>query len=691
MPTVPCSIFRIDTTIYELVDAQARDELQEKQHVLTPGKNISITDDAQTGETVIDCDIESAADVPYDGTSSGLASENVQAAIDELKSDFDNLPAAFVYKGSSSLIPDINDVQEGWVYNITSSFTTTEDFVEGPGITYSGGNNIVCVETQPNVYKWDVMMAASDKVSVVTLMPENPANYTTVVYVGPTTALYKNNCIYTYVTADSAWHLVGGAGIQVDEIPVGTALTVGDIVQYVGPSTAVYENGYFYKCIEETAHGTTTYSWERIDTQPRIETETMPAPSAALLGVVKLYIGEDTADYKKGYIYKCENVDVAGIVPTTDVHPDGYLFGFANSTPIGVTEVDNIGFKSDTPEVGDDIYEIDSLNQATVSTRLSVVSFDATNGVTIYDSVTDTNYLYPRDSGIDDYFASAQTKVYYVDDEGTVYDGGFTGSSNPTTMGLYEDGYTQTPAWVNLSGVSIATTQNAGIVKPDGTTILIDPDGTIHGAQQLTFDEEDFELDDENEVHLTPAQRTFTGTVDDWEGLTDEEKERYVIVNLINDTTSSDGTLVGEIKVWGGSTAPNERYHICDGTALSRTEYAKLFSVIGINFGAGNGTTTFNIPDLRECTIKGVGVTDRSVGNHVKTGGLALGEFIDDRVQEHTHTYSKASTAGQNGTGIPVLVGLSTSSPVATGSNTGRLGATTEVKAVGVNYIIKIK
>jgi hypothetical protein len=43
----------------------------------------------------------------------------------------------------------------------------------------------------------------------------------------------------------------------------------------------------------------------------------------------------------------------------------------------------------------------------------------------------------------------------------------------------------------------------------------------------------------------------------------------------------------------------------CDGSAISRTTYADLFSLIGTSFGNGNGTTTFNIPDLRGFFIKG--------------------------------------------------------------------------------------
>lgn len=54
---------------------------------------------------------------------------------------------------------------------------------------------------------------------------------------------------------------------------------------------------------------------------------------------------------------------------------------------------------------------------------------------------------------------------------------------------------------------------------------------------------------------------------------------------------------VGSILPYGGSTAP-EGFLICNGGAISRTKYADLFAVIGTSYGAGDGSTTFNLPNL---------------------------------------------------------------------------------------------
>lgn len=57
------------------------------------------------------------------------------------------------------------------------------------------------------------------------------------------------------------------------------------------------------------------------------------------------------------------------------------------------------------------------------------------------------------------------------------------------------------------------------------------------------------------------------------------------------------GDLTGIILPFAGTTIPNG-YLACNGAAVSRTTYATLFAVIGTTYGAGNGSTTFNLPNL---------------------------------------------------------------------------------------------
>ena len=100
--------------------------------------------------------------------------------------------------------------------------------------------------------------------------------------------------------------------------------------------------------------------------------------------------------------------------------------------------------------------------------------------------------------------------------------------------------------------------------------------------------------------------KSFIGTQAQWDALSASEKEAYdgKIVNIIGDSDSSDSSLslyadtpIGTIAKYGGTTAP-DGWLLCNGQALSKTEYADLFNAIGTNYG-GSGST-FNLPALTQ-------------------------------------------------------------------------------------------
>lgn len=101
----------------------------------------------------------------------------------------------------------------------------------------------------------------------------------------------------------------------------------------------------------------------------------------------------------------------------------------------------------------------------------------------------------------------------------------------------------------------------------------------------------------------------------------------------------------GAIMPFAGASAPSG-YLLCDGAAVSRTTYATLFSVIGTSYGSGNGSTTFNVPDLRETVPVGTGTRASGVTRH---DTYALGQFKDDQFQQHAHNvYVKATQEQHN-------------------------------------------
>ena len=83
-------------------------------------------------------------------------------------------------------------------------------------------------------------------------------------------------------------------------------------------------------------------------------------------------------------------------------------------------------------------------------------------------------------------------------------------------------------------------------------------------------------------------------------------------------TDLPDPIPTGVILTFGGSTVP-EGFLLCNGAAISRTTYAKLFAAIGTLYGAGDGATTFNLPDMRDRFAEGAGGT-YSVGTAVEAG-----------------------------------------------------------------------
>lgn len=162
-------------------------------------------------------------------------------------------------------------------------------------------------------------------------------------------------------------------------------------------------------------------------------------------------------------------------------------------------------------------------------------------------------------------------------------------------------------------------------------------------------------------------------------------------LELISGATLWADAPIGCIQAYGGATAP-DGWLICNGAAVSRTTYAALFAVVGTSFGAGDGSTTFNIPDLREATVKGAGLTGLS-NNHMDADGLAVGEFLDDRVQTHNHSAPNSANFFITGTVATMAsgTGVKYNGSNVTTNNSGRSGVTTEVKSVGANWIIKAK
>jgi hypothetical protein len=148
------------------------------------------------------------------------------------------------------------------------------------------------------------------------------------------------------------------------------------------------------------------------------------------------------------------------------------------------------------------------------------------------------------------------------------------------------------------------------------------------------------------------------------------------------------------------SAALSAGWLACDGALVSRAAYPKLFAAIGEDWGAGDGTTTFALPDLRGAFLRGAG-THRAVSGRLNANGEAftgpaLGTYELDALQGHAHR-SGAQYLGVYPTGggdsvhggaafTNVLVDQLVSDGV---NGQPRVGAETRPFAAGVHFAIK--
>jgi microcystin-dependent protein len=133
----------------------------------------------------------------------------------------------------------------------------------------------------------------------------------------------------------------------------------------------------------------------------------------------------------------------------------------------------------------------------------------------------------------------------------------------------------------------------------------------------------------------------------------------------------------GDIKA---SISPLEQpgWRSANGQALSRTTFAALFAVIGTTYGAGDGSTTFNVPDLRGEFLRG---WDNGRG---VDSGRVIGTLQPDMLKAHVHNIG-TTAVDENG---PLVANAS--APTSTTASTESTGGTeTRPRNIAVHYLIK--
>lgn len=136
-------------------------------------------------------------------------------------------------------------------------------------------------------------------------------------------------------------------------------------------------------------------------------------------------------------------------------------------------------------------------------------------------------------------------------------------------------------------------------------------------------------------------------------------------------------TPVGSIQAYGGATAPFG-WLLCQGQAVSRATYAELFGVIGTSFGAGDGSTTFNVPDLRDKVLVGVSATDTNINAIGKTYGEKTHTLTTAEMPSHAHGLNSHTHS------IPALTGTAASEGGHSHTLSGKYGIGCDMGNMGV-------
>lgn len=117
-----------------------------------------------------------------------------------------------------------------------------------------------------------------------------------------------------------------------------------------------------------------------------------------------------------------------------------------------------------------------------------------------------------------------------------------------------------------------------------------------------------------------------------------------VLPTFADPRTTADNVLpAGMMMPYAAATAPIG-WLLCDGAAVSRQTYRRLFSIIGTTYGTGDGSTTFNLPNLKGRIIVGVDAAQTEFDVLGETGGSK--SIVTGAVPAHTHGYGH--THGMN-------------------------------------------
>lgn len=154
---------------------------------------------------------------------------------------------------------------------------------------------------------------------------------------------------------------------------------------------------------------------------------------------------------------------------------------------------------------------------------------------------------------------------------------------------------------------------------------------------------------------IFPEDTTTGSDGDDWSAASLEQMAQQLLNRF--ELLKLQANPLGTVLAWAGpNSAVPTKYLLCDGQAISRATYAALFAQVGTAFGLGNGSSTFNVPDMRDKFVMGASVTN-VLGN---TGGSNDVTLSANQIPTHNHATTVDAAGSHTHTGSASNAGTHT-------------------------------
>lgn len=566
-------------------------------------------------------------------------------------------------------LPALSGLRIGDVYNVTDAFTTTADFVEGAGISVPAGSNVVVVDNN-NVKKWDVLGSLVDISAYYTKTETN--------------ALLDDKTDLTVIAP---------------EFSTSATYAVGDYVIY---------DGKFYQCT--TAHS--AGAWSSSDF-----TEKTLSELASQTGFYMAYtnpVGEGRFSMNRMANSTSGQYSATLGRDCTADGECGIASGYRARARGQFAHAENyFTFAEGRSSHAEGEYTNAGGNYSHAEGAYTYASGNYSHAEGAYTSARENQHVQGRYNVLDN-----STAPEYADIIGNGIDADNRKNIEATT-------WTGDKRLKGTVYVGCNDDSTGGIDLRSSFMCLVSNSSSVTGPQLQTnfmfrvmFTADNTALDGSTAMQISYNGTSYTVKVNKNGALADvyahnpsgtyKYLQAYTVIDFVFDGTNliivgnpillsstdytiyADGSvgneIIGTIKPYYKNSEPYG-WLKCDGRTISNmnTKYPNLYSFLG-NLNV--------LPDLRECTLKMIGINPNGASS-VKTGGLAIGEFMDDRLQNHQHYYGNGdSDVGLSDysayyKGAAVVGSTGVGFVTNTVTDASRAGATTEVKAVGVNFIIK--